>query len=237
MTLNEGLRANDLRGMIQNIVSIDEYQSKIDERAIVIAFYVADLHAAKDLTRFIQKSHVLLLDTELSAAPDQKGNYLVFVELPMNDKTASSVSQLCLDVNSIGAISKWVVSVRGNVPSKPASAKEVENIINDSLHFALDEFLSSSDLNHLTLVESIWHARTANDSLLFRVDDFGSFEQVVNRNKLKEQAINLSPEALRTAKHVRSMLGNAWTVDCLGDRFAVYCEDSNDLMLITKQSV
>jgi hypothetical protein len=231
--LKEGLRANDLCGMVKNIISVDEYQSKIDERAIVIAFYACDRSAAEDLNRFIQKSYVDLLDTEVSAAPDQKGNYMVFVEMAMNDQSAKAVAQLCGDINAISSISQWVVHVRGAEPSNPVPAAKVADFIRGSLALTLGEFFDQSDNAKLTLSEQCWHVGTPTAGFFFQVDDFGSFEQVVKRNALTEAAIDLTPEALRTTKVIRSMLGASWAVERVGDRFAVYHDASDALVLLT----
>lgn len=234
MNLNEGLRPNDLRGMVKNIISVDEYQSKIDERAIVLAFYVSERQAAEDLNRFIQKSHVELLDSEVSAAPDQKGNYMVFVEMAMNDKTAKAAADICADINAIAEISKWVVNVRGCEPSSAVEAAAVEKVIRSTLHFSLKEFFDASDLKQVNLVEGLWYASNGVSSgMMFSVHDYGSFDQVVARNKLTESAIDMSNDALRVSKHLRSMLGGTWSVERVGAHYAAYREGSDALLLLT----
>ena len=76
-----GLKAGDLDDLVSNLISIDEFESKIDnEEAIVVGFKVDDKEPAQDLSRFIEKSTVDLMDTEVSPAPDTDGKYIVFVE-------------------------------------------------------------------------------------------------------------------------------------------------------------
>jgi hypothetical protein len=53
--LYEGMWSGDLADLVQPLVSIDEYASKIDPNAIAVGFYVQDKDAADDLNRFIQK--------------------------------------------------------------------------------------------------------------------------------------------------------------------------------------
>ena len=38
--LNEGLKELDLQDLVLPLVSVDEYESKIDEEAIVVAFFI-----------------------------------------------------------------------------------------------------------------------------------------------------------------------------------------------------
>src|SRR5690606_2952939 len=71
----------DLQDLVLPMLSIDEFESKIDNDAIVVGFFVQDAEPAKDLERFIQKSAVTLLDTEVSTAPDNDGYFMLFLEL------------------------------------------------------------------------------------------------------------------------------------------------------------
>lgn len=91
--LTEGMRRGDLADLVLPLISVDEYDSKVDEKeAIVFGFYVHDRGAADDLNRFLQKSAVPLLDTEVSPAPDQHGFYMVFIEFLDNDRLPQNVA-------------------------------------------------------------------------------------------------------------------------------------------------
>jgi hypothetical protein len=85
MDLFEGLREGDLEGLVLPHLSIDEFETKLDDDAIVVAFHVLDRDPANDLNRFIQKGAVALLDTDVSPAPNEDGYYVVFVELERNE--------------------------------------------------------------------------------------------------------------------------------------------------------
>ena len=96
--LTEGLFEDDLAGLILPVVSFYEYESKIEADAIVMAFYARHLEAAEDLSIFIEKSAIEeVLDTEVSSAPDEDGDYLIFVELSKDatGKTIMQVIELC----------------------------------------------------------------------------------------------------------------------------------------------
>lgn len=111
--LMEGMYAGDLTDLVQPLVSIDEYDSKIDENSLVIGFYINDIDGADDLNRFIQKSPVPLIDCEVSPAPDQRGYYMVFVEFHLNNRVVSNVSSLLDEVSPLAGIEKWQMSMRG----------------------------------------------------------------------------------------------------------------------------
>jgi hypothetical protein len=113
MKIFEGMWANDLEDLVQPLISIDEYESKIDGSAVVIGFYVGDKDAADDLNRFIQKSAVPLIDSDVSPAPDQRGYYIVFAELSVNDRLGDNLRNICEEVAQIGAVAEWKVKIRG----------------------------------------------------------------------------------------------------------------------------
>jgi len=229
--INEGLRPFDLRGMVRNVVGVDQYESKIDDTAMVISFYVNQLEAAKDVNRFIQKSYVDLLDTEVSASPDQMGYYMVFVEMPMNDKSAQAIANLCDDLNSLADVSEWVVEVRGSGASEPMKASDIEGFLRKKIERLLSEHFMSSGA-HVRINESAWEARNEFHQLLFKLDDFGTFKKVIERNNLHESAIDLSPEATRTCRSIKSIFGAGWTVEKLGENFVVYNNESDHIALI-----
>lgn len=83
--LNESLFPGDLRDLVSTTVSLDEFESKVDEDAVVLAFSCTEEEPAKDLNNFIEFGPNEVLDTEVSPAPDEDGNYLVFVEIQIKD--------------------------------------------------------------------------------------------------------------------------------------------------------
>ena len=80
--LFEGLRKDDLSDLIDPIVSIDRYRSKMgeDDQIIVLAFKCLHQDAAKDLVEFIESGYDWVLDANSSPATDERGKVTVFVE-------------------------------------------------------------------------------------------------------------------------------------------------------------
>lgn len=109
--LNEGLQANDLDFLIMPIVSIDEYESKIDDRrAVVVGFYVTDENPAFELGSFIERGKTSILDTEVSPAPTEDGYYMVFVEIERNRKLPQAIMELIDSVSLLTNVDKWQFS-------------------------------------------------------------------------------------------------------------------------------
>ena len=106
--LREGLDRNALEYLVMPLVTIDEYESKIDDRRVIVTgFYVTDLDPATDLSVFIEKSSIRPLDTEVSPAPTDDGYYLVFVEMTRNEEYPTRVVEMCQQVSNLTATKKW----------------------------------------------------------------------------------------------------------------------------------
>lgn len=142
--LREGLRRGDLRGLIKALLSVDHFQSKVDDSAVVVAFYATNQEVAKDLNRFIQKGSYDLLDTEVSPAPNSDGDYLVFVEIELNKKASEIIGQICQDVSELAEISKWVIDPRKFGKSEPVAAKEVSDILNEPFKMYIKDFFGDA---------------------------------------------------------------------------------------------
>jgi hypothetical protein len=110
--LSEGLRASDLEDLILPMISIDQYESKIDNSCIVLAFFVSSREPAKDLNRFIQRTSVGVIDTEVSPASDNRGYFRVYVELLDNEKTARKIVAITEEVSHLCGVKEWKIRMR-----------------------------------------------------------------------------------------------------------------------------
>lgn len=122
-TLNEGMLGGDLEDLVLPMISVDEFVSKVGDDAIVFGFYVSDRDGAVDLNRFIQKSPLKILDTEISPAPDQRGFYVVFFEILINDRLPEVVGELLKEIEPLVMIEKWKMQIRGQDDLLPFSEK------------------------------------------------------------------------------------------------------------------
>jgi len=106
--LNEGMTRGALDHLVQPLISVDEYESKIsDRRAIVVGFYVDDEHPANDLSNFIDRGSQPVLDTEVSPAPTPDGYFVVFVEIKRDEEFPKILMELLKDVNNISNVRDW----------------------------------------------------------------------------------------------------------------------------------
>jgi hypothetical protein len=101
--ISEGLKFEDLKGLVDNNVMIDLHKPKIgsDEDTVVVAFNVTYEEPAKDLSQFIETGALDHLDVEVGSAPDEKGNWKVFVEFMRDHRLYSKVQELLDSVDQI----------------------------------------------------------------------------------------------------------------------------------------
>ena len=106
--LFEGLHRGDLTDTVRNTISVNQYESKIDDDDVVVVAFMLDYkEPAEDLNRFIQKSTVPLLDTEISPTVTKEGLYLVFVEFYDNKDFPNDLEKVLKEVSALTGIQKW----------------------------------------------------------------------------------------------------------------------------------
>ena len=96
------IQHNDLVNLIEPVISIDQFKSKVgdDKNIVVLAFDVKDAEPAKDLSQFIETGHDTV-DVDVSPGPNKDGFYKVFVELERNSKLFSNIDTILKDVKRV----------------------------------------------------------------------------------------------------------------------------------------
>ena len=112
----EGLRPGDLEDLVLPEITVDDFEPKSGspENVVVVSFYVKDLEPAQDLASFIERGSHNILDTEVSPAPDEDGNYLVFVEMHRDETLTASFMKILEDIKKVVSIDKWNVEFYKN---------------------------------------------------------------------------------------------------------------------------
>lgn len=153
----EGLTSNALNYLILPLISIDEYESKIDDRrVIVVGLYVNDYDPADDLSTFIDKSNLDILDTEISPAPTPNGHYVVFVEIRRNQEFPSILLDMLSEIENLCTVKKWEMKCPGqsepilvtkesleenlilnedDIPNLPDEEEEEDKELNEAVNF------------------------------------------------------------------------------------------------------
>jgi hypothetical protein len=107
--LKEGLRPDDLQDLVSHVFEIDRYASKMgeDRDVAVVSFKVKDRAPAQDMMEFIEKGYSFVLDSDVSAGEDERGNYHVFVELPRNKSLPRFIGEIADGVQRLTGNKDW----------------------------------------------------------------------------------------------------------------------------------
>ena len=131
--LKEGLRKHDLEDMFYPLMEIDIHKSKIgeDPDVCVVTFQAKDRHPAKDFMEFIEKGYPFVLDADVSAGENKKGEYSIFVEVERNSKLAENIMEMLFGVSKLTNISDWKFNYYKNKDSMPATTENLKKIPSD----------------------------------------------------------------------------------------------------------
>lgn len=216
--LTEGMREGDLADLVLPLISVDEYQSKItdESEAIVFGFYVHDQAAADDLNRFLQKSAVPLLDTDVSPAPDQHGYFMVFIELANNARLPENVSDVLGEINSLVDIEEWQMRIRDLddlMPFSPAAlAHALKNPEDTLAEQAILQFLQPSALQVAMIDGDMLILQGSDERFVFEVVGFDHIDDLLIQQSLTETGIRYNMRAIARTDRIARILGEGWQV-------------------------
>lgn len=150
------LRPLVLKDLIHPIISVDEYTPKIDDKHIVVLFQVLDnFDAAYDLSSFIERSPVGVIDTEAAETPNVDGRYQVFVEFERNGEFPQKMIDLIKSIENICPNLDWKLQMYGINDPIDLDIDEISNgmeLVNEE---DLKEFFNFAPVNVEVLKESI----------------------------------------------------------------------------------
>ena len=149
MPREEAVSKGHLRNLVDAIVSIDQYKSKIDEdrNMVVLAFEVMNEMAAGDLSNFIETGAYDVEDTEVSASTNVDGNYMIYVEMRRGSKLHETIRKILEDVSKLTEIESWQYNTGKNgIPQSIDNLEEM--IINDPVRY---QSVQEADANQKAL--------------------------------------------------------------------------------------
>lgn len=234
--INEGMRRGDLEDLVLPMISVDEFESKIDDNAVVFGFWVQDSDAAMDLNRFIQKSAVTLLDTEVSPAPDKRGKYFVFFEM-MNDKDmAENVKKVLDEVGELTKIKNWQLRIRGREALIPFEIDALQSLgdenSNKQITEGIFEFLRESQLSYAEIKHNVLHIQALGYSHKYNILGFGNFCEINEKYNLKESANDLSFHEFSKLNRLERMLGEGWDIRLVNKTITIQREGQDDILVL-----
>lgn len=228
MKLFEGLKEGDLEDLVVPLISIDEYESKLDDDAIVFAFFVMDKNPAQDLNRFIQKGAYPLLDTDVSPAPNEDGYFMVFIEVLRDENFSSTLLSTLSDIKGLTRIEEWNGQFYGQEETLPINEETLSQYVRldplpeveedeevEDISEALTEFFRQSDLESLSISGDHITLEGIQSSVGLEFVDLGPFESMRKAHWELSQGLRLDEAAQSNVSRLQRILGDLWVVEHL----------------------
>jgi hypothetical protein len=131
--LIEGVEMGDLERLVQPVLTVDEFRSKMgeDKDIIVAGMTVMGQEPAEDIVNFIEKSYDWVLDGDISSGETSDGNYLVFVELERKPEACDHLLSMLEDlINLTGQkIEDWSFTYFKDPKQLPLTTENLESTL------------------------------------------------------------------------------------------------------------
>lgn len=197
-----GLLKNDLAHMVDNIIEIDSYKSKMgnDADIVTLAFSIHGNEPAKDLENFIEKGYPFVLDADVTSGEQSDGTYKVFVEIERNKDISTNVLEIADGVSKLADVDKMKFRYYKNFKSKdldeenlsmtiPVDKESYEIAVNETQNENYKNFFSKSYAESIDMIgETLIIKNTYAGPIRFEVTDFGKETQLDETINMKDMA-------------------------------------------------
>jgi hypothetical protein len=226
---NEGLLAGDLTRLVDNIVEIDGYASKMgeDKDIVVLAFTIGNQRAADDLVDFVENGYEFVLDADASPGELSDGKYKVFVEIERNRRIAQQILELLDGIEKLADVDNFKFRYYKSFHSVDADESNLdkmipktkddyeitiqENVMNNFSNFFGRSYLESVSVDH----EDIIFQKKFSGPLRLRIKDFGAKEEIYTNI---EGPIMLEGSAMSEIMYFTKYVGN-YNITKVGNTF------------------
>ena len=224
-----GLVKDDLKFLVDNIIEIDSYKSKMgsDEDIVTLAFSVTGQAPAKDLENFVEKGYPFVLDADVTSGEQADGTYKVFVEMERNKEVPKQVVEIIDGVQKLSNLDKmkfrYYKSFKSN-DTNPESLAEVIPLDNDAYDIKVNEnnmenyknFFNKSYIDSIEMLnDDITFKKIYADPLTLKVVDFGKSDEM-DKAVTESYNINSWAETIYLTKY----LGD-YDIEKYGDKIMI----------------
>ncbi|NJO65225.1 MAG: hypothetical protein HC836_46120 [Richelia sp. RM2_1_2] len=237
-----GLKPHDLEDLVSNLISIDEFESKIDNnKCIVVAFKVTDKEPAEDLSRFIEKSTVDVTDTEVSPAPDTDGKYIVFVEFSRNTEFAKKLLTILNTLENLTDIHAnnyryTAYKVDGEHPVSEESLNDNLKLNTIEQEQLVDSFFNTSVVDDILFENNQITLIKYNNIQKYKFIDIGPADLLFNKYKLNNTPFNLTESARWISRDLSNILGAGYVANVIKNYILLSKENTNTVVILKNNS-
>jgi len=229
--LNESLRSNDLKDLVSEVFTVDQYKSKMgnDADIVVLGFRVKEKHPATDLVEFIERGYTYILDADMSTGEEHDGQYQVFVELERNPQLPENLKHLLDGVSKLTGNKSWRFryqkapssvefneqSVMEHIPMTPA---DYDNKITEIKTTDVQEFFDQGTVEvTLESDNTITFSKPYSGNIDATFIAIGDYEDV---KETLPGALSLDESSNSQVTFLNKYLGN-YDINKVGDKFLI----------------
>ena len=197
-----GLIINDLKFLVDNIIEIDSYKSKMGEDAdiVTLAFSVSGEAPAKDLENFVEKGYPFVLDADVSSGEQPDGTYKVFVEMERNVDIPMQILEIADGVRKLADVQDLRFRYHKNFKSKELNDQNIKETIpfdSDSYTARIKEtqlenyknYFTNSYAESIDLKDDVLTVKnTYAQPISFKVMDFGKGVDIKENINMEDMA-------------------------------------------------
>jgi hypothetical protein len=210
------LRVGDLKDMVDNILEVDSYKSKMgnDENIVVLSFTVMEEAPAQDLVNFIERGYSFVLDADVSSGEQSDGMYRVFVEIERDPGVSEQIMELMDGVTKLTGNNDFKFRYYKSFDASPVTLEELTSriptdpgayasTVNESNMNNFKNFFNKSYVNEITLSEDeeLIIKKSYADPLGFKVKSFGE-SMAVNESIAEKINMNDYAEIMFLTKYI-----------------------------------
>jgi len=240
--LSEGLRSGDLKELVSDLFTVDQYRSKMgeDRDIVVLGFSVREKNPAVDLMEFIEKGYAYILDADMSTGEESDGKYQVFVEMERTKELPSQLKHLLDGIGQLTGNRDWRFRYQKANSSLPFNEETVmENIpLSQEDYDSKITEIKTSDLKgffnqgtvELTLESNsmIRFNKVYSGEISAKFIAIGDYEDVKN---IVPGAISLDESSQTQVLFLNKFLGN-YEINKIGNKFLI--KNGNQAVVLEK---
>jgi len=242
--LVEGLRSADLKNMVSDVFTIDQYKSKMgkDEDIIVVSFRVDDKFPATDLMEFIEKGYPFVLDADMSTGEEHDGKYAVFVEFERKPSTASEIKRLLEGISRLCGHDTWKFKYYKDIESHEFT----EEAINEFVPLTVEEYKQRTQSETIDSVSEILDQGATNvvdmdenynititkpfaEPLTLELEQIGSYDKLIDS---LEGGLQLDESSNSQVLYLEKYLG-PYEIHKIGGKFII--KNGDKAMIVNKR--
>jgi hypothetical protein len=235
------LQNGALHDLVDNILEIDSYKSKMgsDSDIVTLSFSTKTKESAMDLSSFLEKGYLHVLDSDFTTGEQTDGTYKVFVELEREDEVIDNIMEIANGVHNLTGLQDLQYRYYKSFDATPLTAESLaERLPLDATSYESQQ-VNESNLNNYTnffnksFVESVLmrdnklviHKKYA-DPVVFEYVAFGDTADMLE-SITESYDVNGFSEVIFLSKYIGD-----YNITKFGDKITL---ENEDKLLIVKR--